>query len=1112
MAPTSLGPLLRHLRKVIDPSPAPGVSDGELLERFVRRRDEVAFELLVWRHGRMVLAVCRRVLGDAHDAEDAFQAAFLALARKAASVRRHRSVAAWLHTVAHRVALRARKAAARRAAVALGLADVEPPRGPAEDALRRDLAAVLDEEVSRLPGTYRAAVVLCYLEGKTYREAARQLGLSVGTLSARLTRARALLRKRLVHRGVGVSGAVLAALLGEQAASAAPAALVNAAVKVATSAAAAPAVTALAEGALRGLSPGTLKAAAAVLLAGLLATGLGLLIPAAAPVLPAEPPERPPAALADKEGPARVDRHGDPLPPGALFRFGSVRMRYAGVIRNSALSPDGKTLATAAPGSVALWDLAAGKPLRRFPCGRFDQFCTPGLAFSPDGTHLGYVHGNDFACLWDVKSGKEVARFAGRLRHGHALCQFTPDGEEFVLNDGPKRVVFWGVRANKEKRSLPLEHVSLLSPDARFCVRLGPDRALTFHDARTGKEAGRLAVEAALDGIENGVAFAPDGKALAVVDRHKEVQVRDFPGAGLRFSFPLPDSAKYIVDGRDYWEYRLQFTADGRELLLGTRAGLVHRWDLATRKELPPLKKHVGAAGGAHKLPDGKTLVTTGADGLIRRWDWQTGRELSAPAGYAGRVHAAYSPDGRLAAVGDGRGRLDLWDTRTGRPLRTLQGEGPAVSKLAFTPDGKSLAAALGDSTVHFWAVPAGQEQRALRCGQEQNLSHLWAMRFSPDGRRLLVADSRYQARLWDLATGAVSWRGGFGARAFTADGKTVVSESGPYLRFLDAAGGKARAKVRLNTGTPDNLGIIAAITASPDGRRLAVGLHNGAVYLCDAHTGDEILHFQATDPPAREGLDVMWWERVAAHVYGLAFSADGKWLCTSGADGSVRLWEVCTGGEVLRLTGHEGDATEVSFGADSRSALTCGADAQAYLWSLRPPPKGGARPSLDSLWAALADEPKNAYRAAWALSEREGAPAFLRGKIGPAQRVADERLRKLIADLESEQFPVREAATQALAELDEVAVPAMRRALAGQPPPETRKRLERLVRRVETKPLVGGRLRTWRAVDVLERQGTAPAREVLKALAAGAPGALPTTAAQAALKRLGQSRTASAP
>jgi hypothetical protein len=192
-----------------------------------------------------------------------------------------------------------------------------------------------------------------------------------------------------------------------------------------------------------------------------------------------------------------------------------------------------------------------------------------------------------------------------------------------------------------------------------------------------------------------------------------------------------------------------------------------------------------------------------------------------------------------------------------------------------------------------------------------------------------------------------------------------------------------------------------------------------------------------------------------------------------------------------------------VAFGADGRTVLTCGADAQAYLWSLRPPPEGDDKPSLDALWAALADEPKTAYRALWQMSESADAVAFLRGKLKPVAPVADERLRRLIADLDSEQFAVREAAHQALAEYRGAALPALRKALALDPPLERRRRLEALVDRVESHPLSAEGLRTRRGIDALERHGTAEARQVLKELAAGAAGAWLTVTAQEALKRL---------
>jgi hypothetical protein len=275
-------------------------------------------------------------------------------------------------------------------------------------------------------------------------------------------------------------------------------------------------------------------------------------------------------------------------------------------------------------------------------------------------------------------------------------------------------------------------------------------------------------------------------------------------------------------------------------------------------------------------------------------------------------------------------------------------------------------------------------------------------------------------------------------------------------------------------------------------------------VYVCDAHTGAEIHHFQAADQPKNIPAIVRRQAQLTGEggVHGLAFSRDGKWLCTSGRDGSVRLWEVVTGREVLLRDGHESDVNQVAFGADSRTALSCSEDAQAYLWSLRPSMEE-AKTSLGELWSALADEPAKAYRAIWMMSETEGAGAFLRGKLAPVKPVTNERLSWLIADLDSDQFAVREAAGKALAALDSRAAPAMREALRNNPPLETRKRLEELLHRVESRTLSAEELRICRAIDVLERLATAEAREVLKVLADGAAEARTTTAAQAALKRL---------
>jgi RNA polymerase sigma factor (sigma-70 family) len=218
------GNIIRHLRQVVAEPERRTASDAELLGQFVRDGDQTAFELIVRRHERMVFGVCRRVLSDRQDAEDAFQATFLVLARKAASIRRREAVTGWLYQVACRIALAARAGAARRSQREVlhpGLDSVPAATEPASDAAWRELRPILDEELSRLPEKLRVPVVLCYLEGKSYAEAAALTGCPTGTLSGRLTRARALLARRLARRGVAASGVLLASALGEHARAAA---------------------------------------------------------------------------------------------------------------------------------------------------------------------------------------------------------------------------------------------------------------------------------------------------------------------------------------------------------------------------------------------------------------------------------------------------------------------------------------------------------------------------------------------------------------------------------------------------------------------------------------------------------------------------------------------------------------------------------------------------------------------------------------------------------------------------------------------------------------------------------------------------------------------------
>jgi RNA polymerase sigma factor (sigma-70 family) len=266
--PTSV---IEHVRRAALLGTCAEACDGELLGRFVERHDETALAALVYRHGRMVWGVCRRLLTH-HDAEDAFQATFVVLVRKAPSIAPREMVGNWLYGVAHQAALQARRTAARRKAKEVQVTQM-PDAEDAQPDQWADLQPVLDQELSRLPDHYRAVIVLSDLEGKTRKEVAAQLGCPEGTVASRLVRARSMLARRLTRRGIALSAGALAAALSQNAASAGvPPSVIYSAIEAAKLIAAGQAavpvkVAALAEGVLKAMLLTKLKGATAVLVA-----------------------------------------------------------------------------------------------------------------------------------------------------------------------------------------------------------------------------------------------------------------------------------------------------------------------------------------------------------------------------------------------------------------------------------------------------------------------------------------------------------------------------------------------------------------------------------------------------------------------------------------------------------------------------------------------------------------------------------------------------------------------------------------------------------------------------------------------------------------------------
>jgi RNA polymerase sigma factor (sigma-70 family) len=313
MSAVATHPLLQYLRRLGAEPPGTLAADPQLLGRFLERRDTDAFDALLRRHGPMVWGTVRRVLRDAHDAEDAFQATFLVLARNAATIRKRASLASWLHGVARRLAVRVRQA---RLAAARRAADRPPPPpagGPAEVLTWREALAVLDEELHGLPERFRAPLVLFHLEGQTQQEAARHLGWAVGTLRRRLEQGRQRLRQRLARRGVSLAGGLGGVWLAETAsADAVPAALRSAAAAAAQRLAAGAPVPASVAALIEGSQPTVLKSSCKLLvtLVGVAAClGLGAAAQRAAEREPPTAPAPPVIRVAERE----PDSDGDGL-------------------------------------------------------------------------------------------------------------------------------------------------------------------------------------------------------------------------------------------------------------------------------------------------------------------------------------------------------------------------------------------------------------------------------------------------------------------------------------------------------------------------------------------------------------------------------------------------------------------------------------------------------------------------------------------------------------------------------------------------------------------------------------------------------------------------------
>jgi WD40 repeat protein len=801
---------------------------------------------------------------------------------------------------------------------------------------------------------------------------------------------------------------------------------------------------------------------------------------------------------------------------------------------NVALAPDGKTLAATGRNVVQLWEVATGKELRRIegPGG------LTGLLFSPDGRTLAGRAGDGTLFLWAADTGKEVHHIKPAPRpQGNGIVlilggdddpdpagmAFTPDGKALVATatdykgeEALHSVKFWDATSGKEIRRIKIDgdggaSVVAVAPGGKL-VAYGRGNTVHLCEAESGKEVRQV------KGPEGGIqalVFSPDGKTLAVRGRGQRVRLYETETGKeqRKLGDPAPDrrggGLAALLPGVSAPEARaVAISPDGKQVAAAA-GSTVRVWETATGKELPLLEGHRRAPSAVVLSPDGKTAVSWGADRVVRRWEAATGKALGSFAAPAGTTLATFSADGRLIGLANADNTIRVHDTVGGKELHQLKGAQGGVAALAFSPDGKVLAArGTNDNTVRLYDLAKNAEVRQVALAPPNN----------PGGG----------GAVFILGGGGRAPRGTGPGLAFSPDGRLLVANApggeafSSALVVIDVAAAKELRKVE----SPKP---IASFAFSPDGRVLATESEDRTIILWEVASGKERgrLGKPSDDAPQANGGGMMF--RVVidgfngdessepAGPVGVCFSPDGRAVAARAPGQSVRVWDVAAGKEVGQFKGNGGRVETIAFARDGKALASSSADTTVVMWDTAGALKALSKPAaadltaaeLETAWRGLSGEDgAKALRAVQKLAAapRQAVPS-LTGRIKPEVRVDAKKIDGWIADLDSEKFAVREAASANLLKAGDQAVPVLRKVLASGPPLETRKRVEDLLDRLTGGTLAPEQLQVVRAVEALERMGTPEAGRLLRTLADGAPGALTTREAQAALDRLAAPR-----
>jgi WD40 repeat protein/tetratricopeptide (TPR) repeat protein len=648
-----------------------------------------------------------------------------------------------------------------------------------------------------------------------------------------------------------------------------------------------------------------------------------------------------------------------------------------------AFSPDGKHLATSGEGLVVLWDAGDGRKLLSIAIPGSSRLSR--VSFSPDGRRLATTDGTRSIRICDTHSGKVLFT----IPQGGSNPTFSPKGDRVAAVTTAQEITLWDSAKGTKVLTLHGHSEGIrwieFSPDGRRLASAHQDGAVRIWDAVTGQLL-RTFLEHKV--LASSVAFSPDGAYLASSSYDGTVKIWAL-GTGLEVR---------TLQGHVGWIYRVVYSPDGRQLASAGWDQTVRIWEADTGREISTLRGHKSYVFDVAYSPLGHRLAA--AAGVVKVWEIQSGQDALTlkNLSWLPTDSVAFSADGVKLAAGSRDGKVRVWDPLTGTPLRTLACRERWVRSVAFSPDGRLLAAANGspletetDGEIYVWEAATGREIRVLR-------GHHWCINcvaFSPDGRLLAFGSGRPLAflmgmgrkaepapgelKIWDVASGQeVRTLRGHGAGvngvAFSPDGGRLVSASDDHsVKIWNVASGEVLSS--FDAVLPQ------AVAWSADGKRVA------------AAGGDLLVH--VWEPESRR--EVLQLRGHSAACMGVAFSPDCRRLASTSHDTTVKVWDAAGGQELASLRGHGHEVYAVAFSSDGRQLASCSWDGVRVC-------DAGARQTIPTNeWETVLHDDFNRVELGKRWQEKQGrwsiADGALRAELAAAQPKTGSAAIRLIGE-----------------------------------------------------------------------------------------------------------------